>query len=364
MLHRSIQPLALTSGLVLGLVCSTPAEARPAPPATKVLIILSARQQAPLYQRTVIAIRGQISSLPVRIEVRWLDDTARNTARHQRIALKLSRRAGVLAVLWFDLAVRAQAFFLLNRCSRPVVRNLENTQASGRVESLAVIVGTTVTAVLQSGTLHCPPAPAAPPPPAITPLAAPPPAPPPGPPPLRVARRHQPRTRWLISAAYAAGFAYLRTTMRSDIRGNAPMVGGMGLGPQSFQLEVGYFVTRRLLLSAAARVGGAFSDLSDRPVIPWALLGRARYYVAGRPCVPFGLYLGIEAGVGAFYSSLVMSENKRDTFTHGPMLMGALIGIELGRPGFAWFLEIENVAVFPRQTTYQLGVNTGFLVRF
>lgn len=86
--------------------------------------------------------------------------------------------------------------------------------------------------------------------------------------------------------------------------------------------------------------------------------------MTGSPREPIGFYLGIEVGGGTIYSSLAVGENnERDTFTHGPMLVGCLIGIEVGWSSFAWFLELENGVVFPRQSTYTLGVNTDFLVR-
>jgi len=173
--------------------------------------------------------------------------------------------------------------------------------------------------------------------------------------------------RFYINAGFATGFGYLSMSADSFL-GASPYSAGLALGPLGAQAEFGYFLGRRHLLSLAGRFGLALSETSDTPVIAWQAALRYRFYLlgAGRRDL-FSLYVGAELGGGQLYHSLVVQTaegNKKDTFDHGYVLVGALVGIQLGTQKISWYLEVDPVGIFPRQSTFHIGISSGLALRF
>ncbi len=175
--------------------------------------------------------------------------------------------------------------------------------------------------------------------------------------------------RFYINAGFATGFGYLSTGAESFTGAN-PYSAGFALGHLGGQAEFGYFLGKRHLLSLAGRFGLALSETSDTPVISWQALLRYRFYLlgAGKSDV-FSLYVGAQLGGGQIYHSLVVAVpgegvNQKDTFEHGFVLVGAILGVQIGTQMVSWYVEVDPVGVFPKQSTFHIGISSGLALRF
>lgn len=170
-----------------------------------------------------------------------------------------------------------------------------------------------------------------------------------------------------LNFGFTTGFGYLSTNAVSFMEAK-PYSAGLAMGPLGGQAELGYFLGRRHLLSVAGRFGMAMSETSDTPVIAWQALVRYRFFLLGGGAKSlFSLYLGAEVGGAMIYHSLVVQTTDgdlRDTFEHGYVVVGALVGIQLGTQKVAWFLEVDPVAIFPHQSTFHVGLSSGLMLRF
>ena len=143
--------------------------------------------------------------------------------------------------------------------------------------------------------------------------------------------------------------------------------------PIGAQIEAGYFLARSHLLSVAARFGVVFSDLSETQVISWQALLRYRFYILGtKKSDIFALYVGGQIGGATIFHSLEVgvpdglggTVQKKDTFEHGFVLLGALVGIQIGTQRVAWYLEVDPSGVLPKQSTFHVGLSPGVMLRF
>jgi len=173
--------------------------------------------------------------------------------------------------------------------------------------------------------------------------------------------------RFYLNFGFTTGFGYLSTSAVSFMEAT-PYTAGMAVGPLGGQAEFGYFLARSHLVSVAGRFGMALSETSDTPVIAWQALVRYRFYLLGGGAKSlFSLYIGAEVGGAMIYHSLVVQTtegNLRDTFEHGYALVGGLVGIQVGTRMVAWFLEVDPGGVFPKQSTFHLGLSSGLALRF
>ncbi|MFH2007240.1 MAG: hypothetical protein ABI333_11685 [bacterium] len=172
--------------------------------------------------------------------------------------------------------------------------------------------------------------------------------------------------RFYLSAGFALGVGLLSTSMVSDLEKTNPYEAGLALGPIGGQLEFGYFLAKRHLLTLTGRFGVSFSDVSDTPVLSFQALLRYRFYaVGGGKKDIFSLYLGAQVGGAILYHSLVVTlADERDTFKHGYAMIGAVIGVAIGSQRVAWYVEADPGGVFPKQSTFVLGVSSGVALRF
>lgn len=174
--------------------------------------------------------------------------------------------------------------------------------------------------------------------------------------------------RFYLNVGFATGFGYLSTKAVSFMEAS-PYSPGMALGPLGGQAEFGYFIARSHLLSLAGRFGVALSETSDTPVISWQALLRYRFFLLGGAKRDFfGLYVGAEVGGGQIYHSLVVQTpadgNKKDTFGHGFVIVGGLLGVQLGTQKVAWYVEVDPIGIFPSQATFHIGISSGLVLRF
>ncbi|MFH2007239.1 MAG: hypothetical protein ABI333_11680, partial [bacterium] len=172
--------------------------------------------------------------------------------------------------------------------------------------------------------------------------------------------------RLYLNAGFAMGVGLLSTGMKSDIRGMPPHVAGFALGPMGAQIEFGYFLGARHLLSLAGRFGVALSDVSSTPVLAFQGLLRYRFFLLGGGKTDvFAFYLGAEIGGGKIYHSLkIGTESENDTFESGFVQIGAVVGIHIGTQMVSWYFELDPSGVFPKNSTFHLGLSTGVAFRF
>jgi hypothetical protein len=164
-----------------------------------------------------------------------------------------------------------------------------------------------------------------------------------------------------LNAGLSYGFGVIRTGFASFHYAEIDR-GGLAEGYLGAQLEAGYHLGPRHLLSLAARVGRARSDTSVTPVVSWQLLLRYRYYFLTGLVRP---YLGAEIGGGTVYlSALLESEGvtERDTFEIGPVALGAFLGLEIGTGRVRGYLDLSMDGLFPSQSTVAFGAALGVLV--
>jgi hypothetical protein len=177
-----------------------------------------------------------------------------------------------------------------------------------------------------------------------------------------------PYPRFYLNAGFATGFGVLSTSAVSW-QDSSPYTAGFAIGPLGGQIEFGVFVGKSHLISLAARIGVAQSETSDTPVVAWQAMARYRFFVLGGGKKDlFSLYLGAEVGGAMIYHSLeVQTLNDDillDTFEHGFVILGGLVGIQIGTQMISWYVEVDPVVIFPKQTTFHLGISSGIALRF
>jgi hypothetical protein len=177
--------------------------------------------------------------------------------------------------------------------------------------------------------------------------------------------------RFYLNAGFATGFGYLSTSAQSWLEAS-PYTAGFAAGPLGGQIEFGYFLGQSHLISLAAKFGVALTETSDTPVIAWQALARYRFFVLGGGKKDlFSMYIGAELGGAMIYHSLEVqipppADNivEKDTFEHGFVLVGALAGFQIGTQMIAWYVEVDPAVIFPKQTTFHIGLSTGVVLRF
>lgn len=182
------------------------------------------------------------------------------------------------------------------------------------------------------------------------------------PPKVRTPKAYAP---FYIHAGFAMGVGYLSQSMRS-FEDFQPHVAGFALGPIGAQVEFGYFLGASHLLSVNGRFGVSFTDYSETAVVSWMATLRYRYFIlGGGKSDLFSLYAGAELGGAMIFHSLEVGvTSERDTFEHGFVVIGGLVGIQIGTQTVGWYLEVDPMVVLPKQTTFHLGLSTGVALRF
>jgi len=139
--------------------------ARGRAPKAKTLVLLAARNRPGVTRRALRALRSQLSDTTVALRVVWVKRLAQTRAAQLALSKKHVVRKGVLAVAWYDASQPNEILMLAARTRRLVVRKVTGATVGGRLESLAIIVRTSMLALLAGQPL--PPQP--PPPRRVTP---------------------------------------------------------------------------------------------------------------------------------------------------------------------------------------------------
>ncbi|MCP4674092.1 MAG: hypothetical protein GY854_00930 [Deltaproteobacteria bacterium] len=119
------------------------------------VIMIAPRKEVTISQRTWSAVHGQLSDLPVHLEIEWVDALQSDLRSQVNKAREAAARRQAVTVFWADLSVPDQVFLYISHPSgeRILVRHVgsESGGFEGRLETLAVIVRTSVKAVLEGG---------------------------------------------------------------------------------------------------------------------------------------------------------------------------------------------------------------------
>ncbi|MFO8070497.1 MAG: hypothetical protein R6V85_01365 [Polyangia bacterium] len=115
--------------------------------------MLAERHHREASERTASAVRGQLSSLPVELEVCWVDRLPGEVPDQISEAERRARSSGAIAVFWCDLgrADRIYLYFAAPGGGRVLLRELSGPDGGGLSEALAVIVSSSVEAMLAGG---------------------------------------------------------------------------------------------------------------------------------------------------------------------------------------------------------------------
>jgi hypothetical protein len=178
----NVVPMLIAASLVLAVGRSARAEdsgERPGPGSS--VVMLAERHVAGDTGAVIRAVQGQLSDLSVALQVVWTDALAGVLPDQIARAEEIARGGDTLAVFWCDLAQpdRIYLYFAAPSGGRVLVRELSGAAGGGLAEALALIVRSSVEAVIAGGeigvvvapppreaeTERAPPAPPAVPPP-------------------------------------------------------------------------------------------------------------------------------------------------------------------------------------------------------
>ena len=112
------------------------------------VVILAARDRPQLSSRAVQAVRSQFSDTPLKLRVVWIGRLAPRQADQVALARTHATKAGVLAVVWYDVSRPDKVFLVLAGAGRLVIRRVTGPAVGGRLEALAIIVRVSMLTVL------------------------------------------------------------------------------------------------------------------------------------------------------------------------------------------------------------------------
>jgi len=121
------------------------------------VVMLAARNQATASKELHQAVSGQVSDASVALELRWVSRFAARPPAQLAQARKIARGRKIVVVFWCDLSAKGEIFLYLVEPGkgRLIVRSVARAGGGGRAESVAIIVGMSVRAIL--ATLPRPP---------------------------------------------------------------------------------------------------------------------------------------------------------------------------------------------------------------
>jgi hypothetical protein len=116
------------------------------------VVMLAARDQARASKELHQAVAGQLSDASVSLELRWVARFAARPPAQLAQARRLAKGREVVVVFWCDLSARGEIFLYLVEPSqgRLIVRSVASAGGGGRSESVAIIVATSVRAILSN----------------------------------------------------------------------------------------------------------------------------------------------------------------------------------------------------------------------
>jgi hypothetical protein len=162
--------------------------------------MIAARDQEERTKQALHALKGQLSDVPVTLQLVWVNRLAKRVDEQVQAAREQVKAKGkdILAVFWCDLSDPPHLYLFAPKPNRFLERSLKGSAAGEQLESIAVIVRTSVSALLAGKPIGKKP----PPPPRPRPRARP--RSRSKPPPVVKVKTRKPRRQWLrLETAYA-----------------------------------------------------------------------------------------------------------------------------------------------------------------
>lgn len=144
--------LALLATFFVGLSQSNAADGEP-----KRIVMVANRASMTSNEQIFGAVQGQLSDLPVILEIAWIDNMSTELRTQIKQARTVVKDRNAISVFWADLSTPDQVFLFFSQPAgeRILVRDIGQSSASteGRLETLAVIVRASVKAILEGGNI-------------------------------------------------------------------------------------------------------------------------------------------------------------------------------------------------------------------
>lgn len=117
------------------------------------VVMIAERREQRQAETVVRAVQGQLSDLSVVLQVVWVDELPAGMPAQIAEAEQTARGTDAVAVFWCDLraADRIYLYFAAPSGGRVLVRELSGAEEGGLAEALAIIVRSSVEAVLAGG---------------------------------------------------------------------------------------------------------------------------------------------------------------------------------------------------------------------
>ena len=124
------------------------AAARGRAPKARTLVVLAAQNRPDVTRRALGALRSQVSDTSVVLRVVWIKRLAGSRASQIALSRRHAAKKGVLAVAWYDGSQPNEILMIAARTNRLVVRRVTGATLGGRLEALAIIVRTSMLALV------------------------------------------------------------------------------------------------------------------------------------------------------------------------------------------------------------------------
>jgi hypothetical protein len=121
-------------------------------PSKRSVVMLAARNQANASKELHQAVSGQLSDASVALELHWVSRFAARPPAQLAQARKIAKGRRIVVVFWCDLSAKGEIFLYLVEPGkgRLIMRSVAQAGGGGRAESVAIIVGMSVRAILGS----------------------------------------------------------------------------------------------------------------------------------------------------------------------------------------------------------------------
>ena len=151
---RDVPIVALAAFAAVMTVCGAAfSEPEAAKDESGVVVMLAERRDTAAAEVVIRAVQAQLSDVSVALQVIWVDALAPDLPSQIAKAEEVARGSAAVAVIWCDLARadRIYLYFAAPSGGRVLVRELAGSGTGGMAEALAIIVRSSVEAVLAGG---------------------------------------------------------------------------------------------------------------------------------------------------------------------------------------------------------------------
>jgi len=120
-----------------------------------ILVMLAPSKNRPMLTEAAATIEASLQELHVALRMEWVDQNAQTTAAQIALARRVTKKTNARAALWLDFSEGERVFLFLSTPSggRTLVRELAlNAESTvGRFETIALVVSTMVSALMEGG---------------------------------------------------------------------------------------------------------------------------------------------------------------------------------------------------------------------